>query len=75
MSLVKSTDLSVIDRVEQVSNDEAIAASRRLAREEGFLTGPSAGANVHAALEVARRMDKGQRVVTILCDGGERYLC
>jgi len=48
---------------------------RRLAREEGLLLGPSSGANVHAAAEVARRMHPGERVVTILCDGGERYLC
>ena len=41
--------------------------------EEGLLLGPSAGANVHAAREVARRMEPGQRVVTILCDTGERY--
>ena len=48
---------------------------RRLAREEGLLVGPSAGANVHAAVEVAKKMESGQRVVTILCDTGERYLC
>jgi cysteine synthase len=48
--------------------------TRRLAREEGLLLGPSSGANVHAAVEVAKRMEPGQRVVTILCDGGERYL-
>jgi len=40
-----------------------------------LLLGPSAGANVHAALEASRRMEVGQRIVTILCDGGERYLC
>ena len=49
--------------------------TRRLAKEEGLLLGPSSGANVHAAVEVAKRMKPGQRVVTILCDGGERYLC
>ncbi|MCY3920008.1 MAG: hypothetical protein OXG38_09405, partial [Chloroflexi bacterium] len=46
----------------------------RLAREEGVLVGVSAGANVHAALQVAERLDATQRVVTILCDTGERYL-
>ena len=49
--------------------------TKRLAREEGLLLGPSAGANVHAALEVAKQLKSGQRVVTILCDGGVRYLC
>ena len=46
--------------------------ARRLAREEGLLVGPSAGANVHAAVEVARRVHGN--IVTILCDSGERYL-
>ncbi|MBC7018271.1 cysteine synthase A, partial [Salmonella enterica subsp. enterica serovar Enteritidis] len=46
--------------------------ARRLAREEGFLVGPSSGANVHVACEIAARV-KGP-VVTILCDSGERYL-
>jgi len=45
----------------------------RLAREEGLLVGPSSGANVHAACEVARQFPSGV-VVTILCDTGERYL-
>ena len=49
--------------------------ARRLAKEEGLLVGPSSGANVHAAVEVARGMAAGTRVVTIVCDGGERYLC
>ncbi len=68
-------DTDLIDDVVTVTDLAAERRAGRLAREEGFLTGPSAGANVHAALEVARRMEKGQRVVTILCDGGERYLC
>ncbi len=68
-------DVDLIDDVVTVTDLAAERMAGRLAREEGLLTGPSAGANVHAALEIARRMDKGQRVVTILCDGGERYLC
>jgi cysteine synthase A len=59
----------------QVSNDDAFAMARRLAREEGLLVGISAGANVVAALEVARRPEnKGKLIVTIACSTGERYL-
>ena len=68
-------DREVIDEVVTVTDLAAERMARRLAREEGLLVGPSAGANVHAALEVARRMPVGSRVVTILCDGGERYVC
>lgn len=63
----------LIDDIVTVTDLAADRMMRRLAREEGLLVGPSAGANVHAAHEVARRMEPGTRVVTILCDGGERY--
>ena len=66
---------SVYDEVLTVDADDAFAMSRRLAREEGILVGISAGANVHAALEVARRAENaGKTIVTFLCDTGERYL-
>jgi cysteine synthase A len=68
-------DRELIDDVVSVADVAAERMQRRLAREEGLLLGPSSGANVHAAIEVARRMQPGERVVTILCDGGERYLC
>jgi len=59
----------------QVTNDDAFAMARRLAKEEGLLVGISTGANVIAALEVARRpVNKGKVVVTIACSTGERYL-
>jgi cysteine synthase A len=66
---------SVYDEVLTVEADAAFAMARRLAREEGILVGISAGANVHAALEVARRPENaGKVIVTFLCDTGERYL-
>jgi cysteine synthase A len=68
-------DTDLIDEVATVTDLAAERMTKRLAREEGLLLGPSAGANVHAALDVGRKMKPGQRVVTILCDGGERYLC
>jgi cysteine synthase A len=65
----------VYDEVIQVSNEDAIAASRKLAKEEGLLVGISAGANAYIAEQIAARPEnKGKNIVTILCDTGERYL-
>ena len=59
----------------QVTNDDAFAMARRLAKEEGILVGISTGANVMAAIEVAKRPEnKGKLIVTIACSTGERYL-
>ena len=71
----KNLDLSLIDRVELVSNDEAIATARKLAREEGILCGISCGAAMAAALRLAREPEQaGKTIVVILPDAGERYL-
>jgi cysteine synthase A len=71
----KVLNTDIYDEVIRVTDADAIATSRRLAREEGMLVGISAGANVWAALEVAARPDvKGKTIVTIGCDTGERYL-
>ncbi|MFN9618470.1 MAG: cysteine synthase A [Synechococcaceae cyanobacterium] len=68
-------DLSLIDRVEQVSDEEAVAMARRLMREEGILAGISCGAAATAALRVARDPAfAGKTIVVVLPDSGERYL-
>jgi cysteine synthase len=67
-------DTSVYHDIITVTNDDAIATTRRLAREEGLFVGISSGANIHAAVQVARRLGPGKNVVTMLCDTGERYL-
>ncbi|MCG9966795.1 cysteine synthase A [Pelotomaculum terephthalicicum JT] len=68
-------ELSLVDEIIQVSNQDAFETGRRLAREEGILAGISSGAAVYAALEVARRGENnGKLIVAILPDTGERYL-
>ena len=71
----KNLELSLINRVEQVSNDEAIATARQLAREEGILCGISCGAAMAVALRLAREpANLGKTLVVVLPDAGERYL-
>jgi cysteine synthase len=68
-------DRSVIDEVVSVSDEDALDMARLAAQREGILAGISAGANLKAALEVAARPEmEGKRVVTIVCDSGERYM-
>lgn len=67
-------DPTLVDSCVQVETEEAQRMMRLLAREEGLLVGPSSGANVFAALRLARTLSPGSVVVTVLCDGGERYL-
>jgi cysteine synthase len=66
-------DRSLFSKVITVTDVAAERMARRLAREAGLLVGPSSGANVHAACEIAKRFKDG-KVVTVLCDSGERYL-
>jgi len=67
-------DLSLANEIIQVYDDPAFVMVRRLAHEEGILGASSAGANVHAALEVARKLGRGKRVVTLAPDASERYM-
>ena len=68
-------DTSVYDEIIQVTAEDAFETARNLARDEGVLTGISAGANAWAALQLARRPENaGKVIVTIICDTGERYL-
>jgi cysteine synthase A len=68
-------DLGLLDRVEQVSDEEAVTMSRRLIKEEGILAGISCGAAAVAALRLAREEAyAGKTIVVVLPDSGERYL-
>ncbi|MDY6842045.1 MAG: cysteine synthase A [Pseudomonadota bacterium] len=68
-------DLSLVDSIEQVSDDDAVHYARRLAREEGILSGISSGAAVAAAVRLAHKpQNKGKTIVVLLPDSGERYL-
>jgi cysteine synthase A len=67
-------DASVVDEVFDVTLDQAIQTARRLAKEEGIFVGISSGAVAYAALQTAKNLDRGKRVVAVLPDTGERYL-
>jgi len=70
----KTLDMSVIDEIIVVTDKDAFLMTRRLLREEGILAGGSSGAALHAALQVAKRLRKGQTVVTIFPDTGRNYM-
>ena len=65
---------SIVDRIERVSTEDAIAMALRLAREEGLFAGSSTGANVVAAMRVAADLGAGATVATVMCDTGLKYL-
>ena len=68
-------EVDLIDEIIQVDDEKAISTAHRLASEEGILGGISAGANVAAALELAERPEfEGKRIVTVICDSGDRYM-
>lgn len=70
----KTFDSSVADEIIMVSDKDAFATVAQLARDEGILGGSSAGANVFAAITVAKKLGKGKRVVTVIPDLAERYM-
>jgi cysteine synthase A len=71
----KNLELGMVDRVELVTNEESVEMARRLAREEGVLSGISCGAAAAVAVRLAKLPEfAGKTIVTVLPDGGERYL-
>jgi cysteine synthase A len=69
----KVLNRSILDEIMTVTDDEAFRTKKALAEREGLLVGISSGANVFAARQIARRLGKGTRVITVLPDRGERY--
>lgn len=70
----ETLDTEIYDEVIQIKNDVAMETARRVAREEGILVGISSGAAVNAALQVAKKLGKGKKVLAIIPSNGERYL-
>lgn len=70
----KVLDQDIYDGVVEVSSDQAMAMARKVGQQEGFLPGISGGANIFGAIELAKKLGKGKKVVTVSPDNGERYL-
>lgn len=70
----KTLDREIYDGIVEVSSAEAFETAREVARNEGFLPGISGGANIHGAIELAKKLGKGHKVITVAPDNGERYL-
>ena len=70
----KTLDREIYDGIVEVSSAEAFETAREAARNEGFLPGISGGANIHGAIELAKKLGKGHKVITVAPDNGERYL-
>ncbi|MEH7440139.1 cysteine synthase A [Neobacillus drentensis] len=70
----ETLNTNIYDEIIKVGTEEAFEASRRAAKEEGILGGISSGAAIHAAIEVAKKLGKGKKVLAIIPDNGERYL-
>lgn len=70
----KVLDQDVYDGIIEVKSDDAIAMAKEVGHKEGFLPGISAGANIKGAIEIAKKLGKGKKVVTVSPDGGDRYL-
>ncbi|MCI1904444.1 cysteine synthase A [Enterococcus hirae] len=70
----KVLDESIYDAVIEVPSDAAIEMARKVGQEEGILVGISSGANIYGALEIAKKLGKGKKVLAIVPDNGERYL-
>lgn len=70
----KTLDQEVYDGIIEVFSDDAIKTGQAVGRLEGFLPGISAGANIYGAIELAKQLGKGKKVVTVSPDGGDRYL-
>lgn len=69
----KNLNRSLIDEVIRVTDEEAYLTTRRLSKECGLLVGISSGANVHAAIQIAKSLTRGKKILTFLCDAGQRY--
>ena len=67
-------DTDIYDGILEVKSDDAIAMAREVGHQEGILVGISAGANIKGAIELAKKLGKGKKVVTVAPDGGDRYL-